>query len=102
MSKLLALLLSPFATAGRVLKDCTTDEYGKSFDTVNTAATVAFIVGIALVVTSFITGKPFDLATYSLGVSALLAATCGAQRYKPPAIPDSPAAPSDTSKGPTS
>lgn len=101
MNKLLSALLSPFSTAGQVLKDCTTDEYGKSYDTVNTAATVAFIVGIALEVASFVTGKPFDLSTYALGAGGLLAATCGAQRYKPPAIPDSPAAPSDIPKGPT-
>jgi hypothetical protein len=83
MPKLLELLLTPL----RILKDCSTDEYGVSYDTVNAAATLAFLVGIGLAVASFVTGKAFDLQTYAVGAGLLLGATCGAQRFKPPAIP---------------
>lgn len=87
MSKLLNALLAPFRVMGKVLKDCATDEYGQDFDTINACATLAFLVGIGLVIAGFVTGKDFNLDTYALGVGALLAATTGAQRFKPPAQP---------------
>lgn len=40
-------------------------------------AALAVVVGLALVVASFVTGKPFDIQAFGLGVGGLLAA-CGA------------------------
>lgn len=87
MRKLIDLLLAPLRAVGRILRDCSTDEYGHSYDTVNASATLAFLVGIGLVVAGFVTGREFNLDAYALGVGGLLAATTGAQRFKPPAVP---------------
>jgi hypothetical protein len=85
--RMLTTTLAPVRGLGRILRDCSTDEYGHSYDTVNASATLAFLVGIGLAIAGFVTGRAFNLSEYALGVGGLLAATTGAQRFKPPARP---------------
>ena len=87
MPKWLEALFAPLRVLGKIGKDCTTDEYGKDYDTICTVAVVMVLVGLSLEIASFVTGKPFDMVTYAAGCSALLAVLTAALRYKPPAQP---------------
>lgn len=83
----------------KILKDCSTDEYGEDYDVTNVLATAAGFTGLMLVVIAFFIRWDFNLIEYSAGIAALLASVSGAQRLKPRALP--PAAPlGDSTQGP--
>jgi hypothetical protein len=85
-----------FTTVKKVLKDCSTDEYGHDYELTGISGTVGFIVGMALYAVSQLTTwlPKFDLVQYATGFSALVIATGISQRVKPAAIVP------DVSKGP--
>ncbi|WP_434627686.1 hypothetical protein [Chromobacterium sp. CV08] len=87
MTTPLNALLAPARALCKIAKDCTTDEYGVDYDTVCTIAVLMVLVGLALEVASFVTGKPFDMVVYATGCSGLLAVITGALRWKPAAVP---------------
>jgi hypothetical protein len=77
-----------FALIRKILRDCSTDEFGKDFDLTGVAGTLGFVIGMALYLTSQFTAwlPRFDLVQYATGFSALLIATGVSQRVKPAAV----------------
>jgi hypothetical protein len=84
----------------KILKDCSTDEYGEDYDVTNVLATAAGFTGLVLVVIAFFIRWDFNLIEYSAGIAALLASVSGAQRLKPKALAPAPANPGDSTQGP--
>lgn len=84
----------------KILKDCSTDEYGEDYDVTNVLATAAGFTGLVLVVIAFFIRWDFNLIEYSAGIAALLASVSGAQRLKPKALAPVPANPGDSTQGP--
>ncbi|WP_207000760.1 hypothetical protein [Trinickia mobilis] len=76
------------AIISKILKDCTTDEFGKDFDLTNVAGTIGFTVGMVMYLISQFTSllPRFDLSQFALGFSGLLIATGVSQRVKPAAV----------------
>lgn len=75
----------------KILKDITSDEFGKDFDLTSVASVVCFVVGMLLYLLSQFVWTAswvphFSLPEYAIGFAALIGAVAGCQRIKPAAI----------------
>jgi hypothetical protein len=60
-------------TLSTFTRNCLTGADNQTYDIGRFLWAIAFVVGIGLVIASFITGRHFDLQQYGIGVGALLA-----------------------------
>jgi hypothetical protein len=72
---------------GKVLKDCSTDEYGAAYDLVALCALIGFMAWVVYEGISFFTGKDFNGSNYAIAFGAVMAVVTTALRCKPKAIP---------------
>jgi hypothetical protein len=71
----------------KVLKDCSTDEYGAAYDLVALCALIGFMAWVIYEGISFFTGKAFNGTEYGLAFGGVMTVVTTALRFKPKAIP---------------
>lgn len=74
---------------GQILRESLTDQE-LAYSAIRITGLAGVVVYLALVVASFVTGKPFDTVNYGVGLAAVIGSLGAAQRLTEPPRKETP------------